>query len=78
MEKWILTIDSSVIEGDTADQVINDLWSSARFGEPTIEEYRSGFARRLATYNGMVARSATNQELFDDLVSLQAIVSLPK
>jgi len=74
----LMANDSSVMEGDTADQVITDLWQSAKFGEPTIEEYRSGFAKRLATYNGMVARSATNQELFDDLVLLQALVPLPK
>lgn len=76
MKKWILTIDSSVMEGDTAEQVINDLWRSAKFGEPTIEEYRSGFAKRLATYNGMVVRSSTNQELFDDLVSLKVLKKL--
>ena len=73
MKKWILTIDSSVMEGDTADQVINDLWRSAKFGEPTIEEYRAGFAKRLATYNGMVVRSSTNQDLFDDLMVLEIL-----
>ena len=73
MKKWILTIDDSMIEGNTADEVINNIWRSAKFGEPTIEEYRAGFAKRLATYDGSVVRSSTSQELFNDLVTLKVL-----
>mgnify|MGYP001309597220 CR=1 FL=1 len=76
MQKWILKIDNSVMEGDTAEQVITDIYKSARFADATIEEYRASFAQRLITYNGMVVRSSGNQELFDDLVKIGLLIKL--
>jgi hypothetical protein len=70
MANWLFTIDNSNYSADTADELIEQFWLSSLFGEDNIEDYRVGFAKRLAVYNGSIVRSGTNQELFDDLVKL--------
>ena len=57
MKKYRFSIDDSTIEGNNANEVIASLHRSARMGEPTIEQYRAGFARRLKDYNGTTVRS---------------------
>lgn len=70
MKNWVFTIDGSCYIAASADEVVEQMWQSSLFGEHSIDDFRKGFTKRLAIYNGGIVRCGTNQELVEDLVKL--------